>query len=104
MPPRLLPNLLKVLSNLSPNIRKIGNSPYLPPGRHGASFSCSKIAFAHVRVTSSSANLHMKHTNKKAKNGRFRIYGELAIFQFSDPRISALLSDIKPNKVASFSP
>ena len=92
MSPRLLPNLLKVLSNLSPNIRKIGNSPYWPPGLHGASFLCSKIAFAHACVTSSSANLHTKHTNKKAENGRFRIYGELAIFPIFPPSyLSALI-------------
>ena len=36
MPPHLLSNLLKALSNLSPNIRKIGNSPYWLPGRHRA--------------------------------------------------------------------
>ena len=30
--------LIKVLSNLSPNIPKIGSSPYWPPGQHGASF------------------------------------------------------------------
>ena len=59
MPPCLLSNLLKALSNLSPNIQKIGNSPYWLPGQHRA---CLKIAFVHVRdVTVSQFQLSHAH-------------------------------------------
>ena len=63
MPPRLLSNLLKVLSNLSPNIRKIGNSPYWPPGHD--------TLFPRPEVTSSSANLHTSKERRKAKMAAF---------------------------------
>ena len=60
MPPRLLSNLLKALSNLSTNIRKIGNSPYWP--RHAF--------FPRPEVTSLSANLHTSK-GRKAKMANF---------------------------------
>ena len=84
MPPCLLSNLLKVLSNLSPNIQKIGIF-YLA------------MTWSHPEVMSQ-PHLHM---NMKVKN--VWIYGELAIFEYSPSNFSALLSDNKPNKVASFS-
>ena len=56
MPPHLLSNLLKALSNLSPNIRKIGNSPYWLLGHD--------MLFSRPEVTSLSANLHMSKGRK----------------------------------------
>ena len=50
-----------------------------------------------------SANLHTKHMNTKGENGWFCMES-WQFFQYSDPHISVLLSDIKPNEVASFSP
>ena len=90
MPPNLLSNLLKALRYSSGNIRNIGiNSPYWP---HGV---------FQLEVTSSSANLHMKHTNKKAENGRFCMEN-WQFFKFCESNYSVLLSDNKPNEVASF--
>ena len=80
--------LIRALSKLSQNIRNIGSSPFrtdfFPTGSDGQ------------------PHLHMRE-HKEGENGQFHMEN-WKFFQYSDPRISALLSDIKPNEVASFSP
>ena len=95
MPPCLLSNLLKALSNLSLNIRKIGNSPYWLPGRH-----VQKLPLC-MHVTSLLVDLSHAHKGQKwPYRPVWRIWQK---FEYCDPNISALLSDNKPNEVASFS-
>ena len=94
MPPHLLSNLLKVLSNLSPKIRNIGSSsPYWLPGRH---IFCIQMRLWH--------HFHLICIQKQTQSSMSARMENWWKFEYFHLNYSALLSDNKPNKVASFSP
>ena len=92
MPPHLLSNLLKVPSNLSPNIRKFESSPY---------WQCTEFPNMQMRQKwCHLPHLHMK-TNTKLCVGQAAGMENPIPIDFSKLKYTALLSDNKPNEVAS---
>ena len=89
MPPHLLSNLLKALRYLSGNIRNIGIS------------SCCLATTWSFPTGSDITRLICIWTWRLSHVASMENWPK---FEYFDPHISAFLSDIKPNKVASFSP
>ena len=92
MPPHLLSNLLKALSNLSGNIRKFGIL-------HTGHLADTSFLSANEVEVMSQPHLHM---NTKLHVGHVTSMENWQFFEFCKSNYSALLSDSKPNEVASF--
>ena len=94
MPPCLLSNLLKALRYSSGNIQKFGIL-------HSGCLADTSFSYANEVEVMSQPHLH---TKMKLRVGHAASMENWQFFKFSPSNFSVLLSDNKPNEVASFSP
>ena len=87
MPPQLPSYLIKALSNLSPNIQ-------IFPTLHADRLADTELSYANDTVMSQSSFAYEKDVLASMENWQF--------FEFYESNYSVLLSDNKPNEVASF--